>query len=91
MLDGLGRGDQAGVKGRGALGLRHHFLTLFDNAVDRGAGLALSALPDDLEDLLQALDLSLGLVLVLFEGLLQFRRLGGCAILGSAFKMVRSA
>ena len=91
MLDGLSRGDQPGVKRWSALVFRSDLLALFDDAIDGRAGLALCALADKLEDLLQALDLALGLVSVFLEGLLQVRRLRGRAILGSAFSMARSA
>src|SRR5690606_27937228 len=41
---------------------------------DGGTGLALGALADQLEHLLQALDMAFGLILVLLEGGLQLRR-----------------
>ena len=82
MLDRLGGGDQAGVERRRALVFGEDFLTLLEDAVDRGTGLALGALADDLEHLLQAFDLDLGLALVGLERLLQLGRLGAPRHLG---------
>ena len=73
VLDRLGGRDQTGVERRRALVLGEDFLALLDDAVDRRAGLALGALADDLEHLLQAFDLNLGLALVVLEGLLSAR------------------
>src|SRR5690606_1824056 len=71
VLDSLGGRDQTGIKSRGALELFHDLFALVEDAFNRGAGLALSALAEDLENLLEALDLAFRLVLVLLEGRLQ--------------------
>ena len=57
MFDGLRGGQQARVMRRAALEFLHDLLAFRDDALDRVAGLALGALAEDLEDLLQALDL----------------------------------
>ena len=76
MLHGLGRADQARIKGGGALVVLHDFGAFFKDAVDRRAGLALGLLVDDAEHFDQAFHLAFGLIAVLFEGGLQFRRSG---------------
>src|SRR5690554_3837031 len=48
MLDSLSGRDQAGIKSRGALELFHDLFALVDDAFNRGACLALSALAKDL-------------------------------------------
>ena len=58
------------------------FLALLDDAVDRRAGLALGALADDFEHLLQAFDVDLGFALVVLERLLQLGRLSAPRHLG---------
>src|SRR3954447_7066117 len=61
-------------------------LSLLNDALDCRAGLALCALANELEDLLQALDLPLGLLLVFLEGLLQVWRLSGTGHLRQGFE-----
>ena len=67
MLDGLRRGEQAGIERLGALVLVHDLLALVENAHDGIAGLAAGRLVEQFENLLEALDLAFGLVVMLLE------------------------
>jgi hypothetical protein len=68
MLDRLRRREQAGVKDGRALELLHNLLAFVDHPVDGVANFASSRLFDELENLLEPLDLILGLALVFLEG-----------------------
>lgn len=76
MLDGLGSGNKPGVEGRRRLELLQYLPALLNDAVDRGTGLALRALAENLEHLLQPLNLTLSLVAVLLERGGQLLRFG---------------
>src|SRR5271165_370406 len=73
VLDRLRVGEQGGIEQRTLLEFLQDLLALFDDAVDRLAGLAAGAAAHRLERLLQALDLMLGLFAMLGEGVLQLR------------------
>ena len=80
MLHRLRGSEQTGVEGGAALVFFDDLVALGQYAFDCVAGLATRRLADDLEDLLKAFDLAFGLILVLGERGLQFRRLSGCLL-----------
>ena len=82
VLNGLGSSQEPCIQSGRSLELLDDFFAFGDDAFDRVAGLATGALADDVEDLLQALNLALSLFLVFCAAR---------AILGSAFKICRSA
>ena len=67
MLDGLCRGNHAGIERLGTLVLFHDLLALVEEALHRLAGLAARRFVDQFENLLKALDLAFGLAVMLFE------------------------
>src|SRR5216683_7712067 len=67
MLDGLGRGQHAGIERLAALVLVHDLLALVEDALDGVTGLAARRLVDQFENLLEAFDLAFGLAEMLFE------------------------
>ena len=69
----------------------HDPLALFHDAVDGIASLAFGRFADELEDLFQALDLVLGLCLVLLEGRAELVRLRGLCHLGQCGRIFFSA
>src|SRR5258705_12735926 len=76
MLDRLRGGQQTGVE-RWRIGiLLHDLLAFIENALDGIALLAARGLAEQLEYLFQALDLSLGLIMMLFERGPQLVRIG---------------
>jgi hypothetical protein len=78
MLHRLGVGDHRGVSDVRIVGVLNAFLAFLNDAFDRRTGLALRLLAKDFEHLLETLDLTLGLLQMVVEGLLQ---LGGIALL----------
>jgi len=74
MLDRLRGGEHRGVEDLLVGHLAHDLLSLVQDAVHRGAVHALDLLAVHLEDLLQALHLSLGLAQVCLERLLELGR-----------------
>jgi hypothetical protein len=62
VLDGLSRGEKAGVQRLARALLLHDFLTLLEDALDRFARLGLWPAADQLKHLLQAFDMLLRLV-----------------------------
>ena len=83
MLDRLGGSQQAGVKRRFALVFVHDLGALIEDSLDCIALLAACRLADLFEDLLQPLDLALGLVVVLLERGTELIRVAAFAIFGS--------
>src|SRR5690606_10934983 len=73
VLDPLRRADQPGIAHRGVALLLDHLAPLADQPFHPLALVALRALPQILEDPLQATDLFLGDALVLLERVLQRR------------------
>ena len=80
VLNRIARRNQACVDRGRFREFLDDFLTFGDNSLDCLAGLALSALADDLEDLLQTLDLAFGLLLVFQETLSELLGLGGTLV-----------
>src|SRR5918996_5566203 len=76
MLDLLRADDQGGIEDLGGLDLLDHLLGLLDQALHRLAALAARADVELLEYLVQALDLTVGLVEMMLERLPQLGRLG---------------
>src|SRR5204863_5684720 len=74
VLNGLGSGKKASVQGRFALVFLHHFLAFLDDAKNGIASLALWAFVQRREYLLEPLDLTFGLIQVLFKSRLEFAR-----------------
>ena len=70
MLDSLGRSEEAGIQGKRTFVLLHDFGALLGDTDDGSTSLALGLFIDDCENLVQALDLTLCLIAVLFEGCL---------------------
>ena len=68
-----------------ALEVFHDRLAFFEDAQDGVAGLAARGLADDLEDLLEALDVALGLLQMLFEAGLELGILRGLGHLRQRF------
>ena len=68
MFDGLSRCEQASVEGRRALIFLHDLGTLLGDTHNRRAGFTLRLLFDDRENLLEAIDLSLSLRMMLLKG-----------------------
>lgn len=68
MLDGLGGSEQSGVESGHPAKLLHDFRAFVGDAVDRLAGLSGRRLANDMEDAVEAFDLSLGLAKVFIEG-----------------------
>ncbi len=91
MLDGLSRRDEAGVQCNGILKFLDDLLAFGNDALDCLAGLAARRLADNLEKLLQALDLALGLVLMHEEGCLALDEREADTLLAKAGKFASDA
>ena len=76
MLDRLRCRQQPGVECRRVGVFVHDLLALIENALDRVAFLAARGLAELLEDLLESLDLALGLVMMPFKRRPQLIRVG---------------
>src|SRR5581483_10858495 len=76
MLDGLTRGDHAGIAHGPRPGLAHDLLPLLDQALDGLAGLAAGRPVHEGEDALQALDLALRLLEMVLERAPELAALG---------------
>src|SRR6476660_6497536 len=77
MLDRLRGSQETGVEGGRTLVLGHDLRAVLGNAHDRCTGLALGLLLDQRENLFEALNLTLGLAVVLLECSLELRALSG--------------
>lgn len=69
MLNGLSTREKARIQRRRIFEILHHFFALVDQPEDSGAGFALGSLRHHFENLLQTLNLTLGLAGMLFKAL----------------------
>src|SRR6185437_12465468 len=75
MLNRLRRCEKPGIKRLAAGELFHNLLAFLDHADDRIACFAARWLADELEHLVEALHMALGLLAVRFKGLLELLRI----------------
>src|SRR5262249_43119587 len=86
MLDRLSVGDHAGVEDHSLLGLLHVLLTLFEDALDGGAGLGRGLEAAEAENLLKTLDLAFCFLEMMLEGLAELIRVRLLGHLRQCFK-----